>query len=278
MRRHMTITDVLSNGGESIRGEALLRCERVRATHEGHPIMEDFDLEIQAGERVALVVDSEWAARIIPRCAIGLEPVQRGEIHLLGRRLDELTEAERLILRRQVGYVFHNSGLIHNLTIWYNIALPALYHSRFEDMDGVRERVDIILERCLLTGVRNARPGVLDDYSRKRAALARAWMLLPPLVILEDPLVEIDSVSGSRLLELALGPAPPGWEDRDPRPASPAVLITSQSLHEVFFRFVDRLIVVEAGKVVFSGDPRRFDRRGITGVSDLINATGSTGT
>ncbi len=278
MAEHATISDLISDGGEGSRGEMMLVCSGVTALHEGRTILEDFDLEIRTGEKVALVVDSEWAARLIPRYAIGIAPVAEGRIDLFGQRLADLTEPERLAMRRKVGYLFHNSGLIHNLTIWYNVALPALYHSQFEDVEGVRSRVDVILERCLLTGVKNAHPGVLDEYSRKRAALARSWVLSPPFVILEDPLVEIDSRSGSRLMEMALGPTPHAWEDRDPRPASPGVLITSQSLNETFFRFADRLIVLEEGKVVFSDDPKRFDRRGKLGVSDLINATGSTQT
>jgi ABC-type transporter Mla maintaining outer membrane lipid asymmetry ATPase subunit MlaF len=274
MAERATISDLLSDGGESTRGELLLACSKAHATHEGLTILDDFDLEIRTGERIALVADSEWAARLIPRCLIGLTPYEEGEIRLFGQRLADISEQERLAIRRKVGYLFHNSGLIHNLTIWYNVALPALYHSQFGDLEGVKERVDVILERCLLTGVKNAHPDALDEYSRKRAALARSWVLSPPFVILEDPLVEIDSRSGSRLMEMALGSTPHAWEDRDPRPASPAVLITSQNLHESFFRFVDRLIVLEEGKVVVSDDPKRFDRRGMMGVSDLIDTAG----
>jgi ABC-type transporter Mla maintaining outer membrane lipid asymmetry ATPase subunit MlaF len=250
-----------------------LSCRDLVAEYQGTTILDGFNLDLRSGETVALVVQSEWAARLIPRYAVGLAPFQSGEVQLLGKKLARLTEPERLSLRRQVGYVFHNSGLINNLTIWYNVALPALYHTRFADWDGVRARVEVVLERCLLKGIRNARPAALDDYSRKRAALARSWVLSPPVLILEDPLVEIDSGSSTRLLDFALGPTPPGWEDRDPKPPSPAMLITSQGLHESFFRFVDRLIVIEEGKVVFADDPKQYDRRGKLTSSDLINAT-----
>jgi ABC-type transporter Mla maintaining outer membrane lipid asymmetry ATPase subunit MlaF len=262
---------LVSNGGAGREGEVLLRCRGLEIEHDGEPLVDGLDLELRAGERVVLVVHSEWGARLIPRCFVGTARPRKGDVELLDHQLDGLSETDLLTLRRGVGYVFHNSGLIHNLTIWYNVALPALYHNRFEDADWIRNRVEALLDRCLLTGVRNARPGVLDDYSRKRAALARSWILSPPLVLLEDPLVEIDSSSASRLLDMAIGPTPDPWQGRDPRPRSPAVLITSQGLHEAFFRFADRLVIIEEGRVIFSDDPRRFDRRGKAHFSDLVD-------
>ncbi|MFC1544151.1 ATP-binding cassette domain-containing protein [Gemmatimonadota bacterium] len=266
----ITEETLLSNGGAGHEGEVVLRCSGLKVEHDGETIVEGLNLVVRSGERIALVVHSEWGARLIPRCFVGTARPREGSIELFDQPLDGLSEGDLLALRRKLGYVFHNSGLIHNLTIWYNVALPALYHNRFVDAEWIRSRVEELLDRCLLTGVRNARPGVLDDYSRKRAALARSWVLSPPLVILEDPLVEIDSSSARRLLELAIGPAPERWEGKDPRPPAPAVLVTSQGFHESFFRFADRLVILEEGRVVFDDDPRRFDRRGKAHVSDLM--------
>jgi len=265
-----TLNEILGDGGESIQGETVLRFQGLTLAREGVSSLDDLDLQIRAGETVALVADSEWVVRRAARAAIGLEAPQGGRVELLGQDVLGLTEQARLRLRRSVGYLFHNSGLIHNLTVWYNVALPALYHSRFQDIEGVRGRVDLILQRCRLTHVRDLRPAALDEYTRKRVALGRTWVLSPRLIVVEDPLVDIDSSSGSRLMEFAFGPTPPGWEGEDPRPAGAAVLITSQGLHESIFRFAHRLIIIREGKVVFADNPRLFDRRGKREAGDLI--------
>lgn len=251
--------------------ERVMRCSGLHVIHDGEVILRGFDLEIIKGEVVAMIVDSELAARLIPRIFIGVESAEAGEIELNGNMLNGLSETKKLQLRRKVGYLFHNSGLISNLNVWYNVALPALYHTRFKDVQGVGDYVSVLLDRCGLTELSNLRPAALDESTCKKVALARAWVMSPGFLIFEDPLMDIDTGSGSDLLDLAFGPAPDEWQDRDPRPADPAVLITSQGLHEGLFRYVDRIVIISKGENVFSGDPKKFDRRGKIYPEDLIN-------
>jgi putative ABC transport system ATP-binding protein len=265
-----TFDEVVSDGGDSLVGEVILRCEGLHARHNDELLLSDVDFEVRAGEVVSIVVESEWCAQLISRIAIGINEPGGGEVELLGVRLKELTEREELTLRNKVGYLFHNSGLIHNLTVWYNVALPALYHSRFADLQGVAGRVEQLIDRCNLREVSQIRPAELGEATRKRVALARAWVMSPPLLVFEDPLMDIDTGSGSELLDLALGETPEEWEGRDPRPHNPGVLITSQELHEGLFRYVDRLIIIQEGRIVFSECPRDFDRRGKIHPGDLL--------
>ncbi len=265
-----TFDEVLSDGGDSLTGEVVLRCEGLTAHRDDEELLSGVTFEVRAGEIVAIVVESEWCARLVPRIAIGIEDSNEGEIELLGTRLGSLDEYGELALRSKVGYLFHNSGLIHNLTVWYNVALPALYHSRFADIQGVSGRVEQLIDRCNLREFSEVRPAKLNEATRKRVALARAWVMAPPLLILEDPLVDIDSGSGGELLDLALGPTPAEWEGRDPRPHKPGILITSQELHEGLFRYVDNLIIIKDGRVVFSECPRDFDRRGKIHPEDIL--------
>ena len=251
--------------------ERVLRCSGLHVSHDGEVILRGLDLEIIKGEVVAVVVESELAARLIPRIFIGIESAEAGEIEINGNVLNGLSETKKLQLRREVGYLFHNSGLMSNLSVWYNVALPALYHTRFKDVQGVGEYVDVLLNRCGLSGSSRLRPAALDESTKKKVALARAWVMSPGFLILEDPLMDIDTGSGGDLLDLAFGPSPDEWHDRDPRPSDPGVLITSQGLHEGLFRYVDRMVIISKGEKVFSGDPKKFDRRGKIYPGDLLN-------
>ncbi len=270
MKRDTTLSEVIGDGGSAFEGRPVLTCRDLRASHGDEVLFEGLNFEVIGGEIVALIVESEWCARLVPRIAIGVETQDEGEMKLLGTIHHDLSERQRLALRHMVGYLFHNSGLIHNLTVWYNVALPALYHTRFTDVQGVTERIEPLIDRCHLRKICQLRPAELDEASRKRVALARAWAMRPPFLILEDPLMDIDSSSGSELLDLAFGPTPPEWIGRDPRPANPGVLITSQGLHEGLFRYVDRLIIIDQGRVVFNENPREYDRRGMSHPTDIL--------
>jgi phospholipid/cholesterol/gamma-HCH transport system ATP-binding protein len=270
MKRDTKLIEIIGDGGLSFKGRPVLECRNLRASHGSEVLFEDLTIEIMGGEVVALIVESEWCSRVIPRIAIGVERPDEGEVFVLGTSLDNLNERHRLALRHLVGYLFHNSGLIHNLTVWYNVALPALYHSRFTDVEGVTERVEPLIDFCNIRPVAQLRPALLDEETRKRVGLARAWVLNPPLVVMEDPLMDIDSSSAGELLDLAFGPAPGGESAHDPRPGAPGVLITSQGLHESLFRYVDRLIIIDQGRVVFNENPRGFDRRGMHSPADIL--------
>ncbi|MFO7768367.1 MAG: ATP-binding cassette domain-containing protein [bacterium] len=265
-----TLEQVMGDGGTGWEGRCVLRAEGVVLSPEGGEGSEPLDLEIEAGERVAVVLDSEWEARALPRALLGLEPPVGGRVELLGEDIYDLPERQLLELRRHIGVVLHNGGLIHNLTVWYNVALPALYHSRFQDTEGVERRVDLLLRRCRVRELRDLRPALLDEYTRKRVALARSWVLSPDLVVLEDPLVDVDTGSGARILDMVLGEAPGDWEGEDPRPHQAGVLITSQGFHEAFFRQADRMVVVHRGSTIFDGPPSGFDRRGKKHPTDIL--------
>ena len=262
-----------SSGGESV-----LRFEELGIDEtDGKPAVHALNFQLRAGERVAVVTDSERAARRITRTATGLVAPARGRVLLLDHDLERLGEREKLALRQQVGMLFHNSGMIFNLTVWYNVALPALYHSRFHDTEGVSEQISLLLDRCGIHHLARLRPAELNDLERKRVALARAWSLQPPLLIFEDLLVDIDPAAAGKLMDLAFGPSPPRWQGRDTRPREAAVLLTARGLHETFFRYLDRLVILEQGELVFDGDPKGFDRRGKSGVADLLNEKDASG-
>ena len=80
--------------------------ETVPAPEEGKVILAGLDLDIQLGEVVTLIVESEWAARLVPRVLIGLESSNGGEVELQGTRLSGLSEHKKLQLRRDIGYLF----------------------------------------------------------------------------------------------------------------------------------------------------------------------------
>ncbi len=118
--------------------------------------------------------------------AAGLMTPTHGVCRVFGcdtRDFDESQLAERL----RVGFVFADGKLFNQFTVAENVALPLRYHKNLSDADAARA-VELLLEWLELTPFANATPGNIPTTWRLRAALARALVLKPELLVIDDPL------------------------------------------------------------------------------------------
>ena len=134
---------------------------------------------------------------------IGLLQPAAGTVRLFGQELKDIDSPETVALLRRVGVLFQNGALLGSLTTGQNIALPLEMHT---DLPGniVRE---IVHHRLAQVGLPNAAPLYPSELSggmRKRAALARALALEPPLVFCDEPSAGLDPVTSAGLDELLL--------------------------------------------------------------------------
>ena len=111
------------------------------------------------------------------------EPI-RGNVALFGQDVYRLDYSDRLRLRARIGFVHGYGGLISNLTVRENIALPVSVHGKMTTADKVA-RADQILKRFALEKVANLQPHRMDGATRWRACLARALVLEPEWLVLE---------------------------------------------------------------------------------------------
>lgn len=121
--------------------------------------------------------------------AAGLMRPARGTHRLFGQDLNRLNEDERVIMQLRVGVVFGFGGrLFSHLTVAENLALPVCYHQNC-DPTASDERVQSVLRALELEGIAQSTPGQLDRNLQQRTALARALMLSPEALFLDNPLV-----------------------------------------------------------------------------------------
>ncbi|MGH7645078.1 MAG: ATP-binding cassette domain-containing protein, partial [Gemmatimonadales bacterium] len=165
--------------------------------------------------------------------ALGLERPPAGRVRVLGTVIADLPEESRLAFRRRVGYLPAGDGLLHNLSLRDNVALPL----RFGSPASAREiegRVNVMLAAVRLAGVAALRPAQASEEERRRAALARALAFDPLLLVLEQPFDGLAPRVASELLELARG-------GETSEGARRAVLITAPDLHPGLERRVERV-------------------------------------
>lgn len=151
-------------------------------------------LEVGPGQIVMVIGPNGCGKTTLLRLCVGLVAPSAGEVRLFGERLQGPRGAARVDLRRQVGYVFQEGALLESLSIRDNVALPLAYAG---GMDGAARRDRV--SHCLrLVGISDEEAGrrasSLSAGRRKRAAMARAIVAKPRLLLLDDPLSGLDSL------------------------------------------------------------------------------------
>ncbi len=124
----------------------------------------------------------------------------RGLVYLFGRNIAQNTTAQRADLRRRIGIVFQDFRLLDHLTTWENVALPLRVTGRKQS--DYAEDVSELLKWVGLGDRMHAYPLVLSGGEKQRAAIARAVIGKPELLLADEPTGNVDPQMGRRLLRL----------------------------------------------------------------------------
>jgi ABC-type lipoprotein export system ATPase subunit len=198
-----TFTEGFTALVEKNEGVSLLRLEGVRKSfrrgREEVSALDGVDLDIERGAFVALVGPSGSGKSTLLHLAGGLDSPDAGRVYLEDRDLSTLSAGDRAQLRRrQVGFVFQFFHLIPTLSVRENVELPLI-------LDGVRKsdaRVSELLEGVGLAHRADHLPGELSGGEMQRAAIARALVAKPRLLLADEPTGNLDSATGAEILDV----------------------------------------------------------------------------
>ena len=159
------------------------------------------DFVVPQGQFVAIMGPSGAGKSTLLHLMGGLDTPSDGDVELGGRRLAHLSDDEvTIVRRRQVGFIFQFFNLLPTLSAAENVALPLLIDGkRIEDYAS---RVDDLLAMVGLEGRRGHRPDQLSGGEQQRVAIARAFVTEPKIVLADEPTGNLDSTSGTTVLEL----------------------------------------------------------------------------
>lgn len=193
----------MNNPGSSglfMSGQGLHKAYRVGATTI--PVLRGVSLDVRAGESVAVTGASGAGKSTLLHLLGGLDRPDRGSVRLEGQDLFALSEGARAEIRAtRIGFVFQSYYLLPELDVLENVMLPAM--SRFgaaRAAPRLRRRAAELLERVGLAARAPHRPAELSGGEQQRAALARALMNDPDLILADEPTGNLDSETGSHVL------------------------------------------------------------------------------
>jgi len=241
---------------KQVSSEPLIRSRELTRHYKLGPAIiravDGVNLEIAGGEFVALLGASGSGKSTLLHLLAGLDRPTSGTIEVQGRRLGQLSAGELAQYRRHtVGMVFQSFNLVGSMTLGENVELPM----RFSEIErsGRSLRVQQALERVGLGGRMNHRPGEVSGGEQQRAALARALVNRPSLLLADEPTGNLDSRTGEEILSLIR-------EFNDTLNMTVLLVTHERPLAE---RYAQRLLLMADGRLSSSGQLFSYQRSAV---------------
>jgi putative spermidine/putrescine transport system ATP-binding protein len=205
--------------------------------------LQDVSLHVPAGSRLGVIGPSGSGKSTLVRIIGGHVKIDQGRLVLSGKDISRLPPGQRDVLT-----VFQNHALFPHLTAYENVEFPLTVHGKLKRTER-HALVRKYLERFGLWNRRDNRPSDLSGGEQQRTALARALVLEPSLLLLDEPTASLDTQQKNELALLIEESA--HWETR------PTIVVITHD-HEFAFSLCDRLAVLKDGKAIACGETEQI--------------------
>jgi phospholipid/cholesterol/gamma-HCH transport system ATP-binding protein len=224
-----------------------VRLSDVRLDRGGRTILRDIAFAAPAGSITAILGPSGSGKSTLLAALTGeLAPIA-GKVEVFGQDVPQRSRA-LLEMRKSVGVLLQGNGLLTDLSVADNVALPLRTHTRLADA-LIRRIVEFKLNAVGLRAAADLYPRELSGGMARRVALARALALDPPLMLYDEPLTGLDPIASGVIMSLI---------QRLNATLGLTSIIVTHHVHETL-PIADQAVVIANGRLVFAGTPAELE-------------------
>ncbi|EMU52223.1 MAG: ABC transporter ATP-binding protein [Clostridium butyricum] len=164
-------------------------------------VLKDLNFSVEKGDFISIMGPSGCGKSTLLYLLGGLDDKTSGSIIINGKDISKLKEHEKAQMKRKdVGFVFQFHNLVPNLSVEDNILLPILLEGR--KVKNYKEELKTILDLIELSNKRKSTPRELSGGQQQRVAIARALLFQPEIILADEPIGNLDSKNGIKIMEL----------------------------------------------------------------------------
>jgi phospholipid/cholesterol/gamma-HCH transport system ATP-binding protein len=227
------------------------------------PVLIDVSFEVQRGEMVAVLGRSGVGKSVTLKHILGFLKPDAGQVFVAGREVSALSEEELVDTRRKVTMVFQSGALFDSLTVGENVAYPL--RERAErglamDEDAIQKRVDEVLGRVDLQGMRDLAPDDLSTGMKRAVAIARALAAEPECILYDEPTTMVDPLMALTISDLIL---------KFKRQTGLTSVVVTHDVR-LAHKLADRVVFLVEGRVAYFGPTQEMDQSTVPVIQEFI--------
>lgn len=178
--------------------EPIVRFRDVSISFDGRPVLEHVSFSVHRGQTLCILGRSGVGKSVSLRMLMGFLQPDSGSIHVEGREIVGLSEAEMMTIRKRVTMVFQNGALFDSLSVRENVCYPLREHGGLDE-DQIQQIVDRLIGLVGAEDVVDALPASLSTGRKRAVAMARALAAQPEVVLYDEPTTMVDPIIARRL-------------------------------------------------------------------------------
>jgi phospholipid/cholesterol/gamma-HCH transport system ATP-binding protein len=215
----------------------------LRKSFGSQRVLNGINLTVTRGETLAVLGRSGTGKSVLLRIVIGLETPDSGSVRIHGQDIAGMGLDQLGAIRMKMGFLFQHAALYDSLTVEQNVAFPLQHHRKDLAKSEVRDRVKQLLAEVGMEGALAKMPSDISGGMQKRVGLARALVLEPDILLLDEPTAGLDPISSAEIDDLVL---------RLQEEHHMASIVVTHDLHSAK-TIADRLALLNEGNVVIEG-------------------------
>jgi phospholipid/cholesterol/gamma-HCH transport system ATP-binding protein len=243
-----------SRAGHMTEGQAsnvMITFEQVEKGFDDRKVLDKVSFTVAQGEALCILGRSGTGKSVTLKLMIGLMMADAGKVLVAGKDMSSLDEDGLVKIRRKMGYLFQSAALLDSFTLNENIGLPLHRLYRNKSLEEIKSTVQEVLKEVGLEKDGNKMPSALSGGMQKRAGLARALVLEPEILLVDEPASGLDRITASEIDNLLM-------KVKTERHTT-MVIVT----HDVqgARKIADKFAVLDQSRLLAFGTPQELDRR-----------------